>query len=349
MMRDLILAHAARYPLMEAVDYAKLIYQSAFAGGHLIASPQAALERLKGEMDALQEEGFQPLTEPIGNGLNRLYLAPARRMGLRAETICALFVETAASFRPDPVRFERGMAELESLCREGALNADADEAAALCRAARESGYAPFSHSPRYREAYRPAYRLVSEDFCRWLDLFAAIDHLLSAKGRARVAIDGRCASGKTTMAGLVARVYGAQLFHMDDFFLPFEHKTAERLAQPGGNVDWERFQREVLDRLEEDAFSYRPYNCQAGGLDEPVLTHRRPVQLIEGAYSLHPAMTGEYDLRVLMDIVPAAQRQRVLTRNPGLYDRFIHEWIPMENHYLEAFGIEASCDIVFKV
>ena len=156
MMRDLILAHAARYPLMEAVDYAKFIYQSAFAGGHLIASPQAALERLKGEMDALQEEGFQPLTEPIGNGLNRLYLAPARRMGLRAETICALFVETAASFRPDPVRFECGMAELESLCREGALNADADEAAALCRAARESGYAPFSHSPRYREAYRPA-------------------------------------------------------------------------------------------------------------------------------------------------------------------------------------------------
>ena len=46
-MRDILLRHAARYPLMEATDFAKLIYQSAFAGGHLISSRQAALERLK--------------------------------------------------------------------------------------------------------------------------------------------------------------------------------------------------------------------------------------------------------------------------------------------------------------
>ena len=103
--RELLLAHAARYPFMEATDYAKLLYQSAFAGGHLIASREAALNRLADEINAPGGDGFAPLTESIGGGLMRLYLAPARRMGLRAETICGLFVETAASYKPDPARF----------------------------------------------------------------------------------------------------------------------------------------------------------------------------------------------------------------------------------------------------
>ena len=347
-MRELLLAHAARYPLMEATDFAKLIYQSAFAGGHLIASREAALDRLTSEMNDLSAEGFSPLLEPIGGGLCRLYLAPARRMGLRAETICGLFAETAAAYQSAPARFERGMEELAALCREGALTADPEAVAALARSARESGYAPFSHSPRYRAAYHPAYRLVGEDFCRYLQLFAAIDGLLEAKGRARVAFDGRCASGKTTAAALIARVYGAQLFHMDDYFLPFERKTPERLAQPGGNVDWERFRAEVLDHLEENELAWRPFNCATGSLDAPVVSRRRPVQLIEGAYSMHPSMAGDYDLRVMFDIGPELQMARIRRRNPDKVERFANEWIPMENHYLAAFAIEDRCDLVIQ-
>lgn len=345
-MRSLLLSHAARYPLMEATDFAKLIYQSAFAGGHLIASREAALDRLSAEMNALPEGSSLSLLEPIGNGLSRLYLEPARKMGLRVETICGLFVETAADFAPDAVRFERGMQELEAMCREGVLRADAEEAAALLMAARQANYPPFSHSARYRDAYKPAYRLVSDALCRYLDIFAAIDGLLDAQGRARVAIDGRCASGKTTAAGLIARVYGAQLFHMDDFFLPFERKTPERLAQPGGNVDWERFRSDVLDHLDDAAFAYRPYDCATGSLAEPVLSQKRPVQLVEGVYSLHPSMKADYDLRVMLDITPEEQRARLLRRNPEKYERFVNEWIPLEEHYFAAYPIAASCDII---
>ena len=348
-MRELLLSHAARYPLMQATDFAKLVYQSAFAGGHLIASRQAALDWLRQEMNALPEGGFQPLFEPIGGGLSRLNLAPARRMGLRAETICGLFVETAAAFEANIPLFEQAMDQVEALCRQGALPADAEEAARLRRACREQGYPPFSHSPAYRAAYAPAYRLVSARLCEWLDVFAAIDGLLTRQGRARVAVDGRCASGKTTVAQLIAQVYGAQLFHMDDFFLPFERKTPERLAQPGGNVDWERFQAQVLDHLEEPSFAYRPFDCAVGDLAQPVFTEKRPVQLIEGAYSLHPAMRGGYDLAVMLDISPALQRQRIQARNPDKLERFLNEWIPLENHYFEACGIASRCDIVHQL
>ena len=345
--RDLLLAHAARYPLMEAADYAKLLYQNAFAGGHLIASPEKALEWLRREMDALPEGALSPLVEPIGGGLCRLYLAPARRMGLRPETVCGLFIETSVCFEKNAARFEENMNELEAMCREGALNADADEVAALRRACREQGYPPFSHSPRYREAYAPAYRLVSGRLCGLLDVFAAIDGLLARQGCARVAIDGPCASGKTTGAAMIARVYGAQLFHMDDFFLPFERKTPERLALPGGNVDWERFQSDVLDKLDEPAFSYRPYDCQTGALGEPILTQRQTVQIIEGVYSLHPAMNAAYDLRVFLGIGSDVQRERITARNPDKIDRFMNEWIPLENRYFEAYNIASSCDIAY--
>ena len=63
------------------------------------------------------------------------------------------------------------------------------------------------------------------------------------------AIDGRCASGKTTLAKALAKETGAGVIHMDDFFLPEELRTKERLSSPGGNVHYERFREEVLENL----------------------------------------------------------------------------------------------------
>ena len=75
-----------------------------------------------------------------------------------------------------------------------------------------------------------------------------------------IAIDGRCASGKTTLAkalqteGLPEKVATEKTFlkkqnvgviHMDDFFLPRELRTKERLSEAGGNVDYERFAEEA--------------------------------------------------------------------------------------------------------
>ena len=50
---------------------------------------------------------------------------------------------------------------------------------------------------------------------------------------------------------------------MDDFYLQPHQRTEERLAEPGGNVDRERFLQEVLIPLHEghDAV-YRVFDCQ---------------------------------------------------------------------------------------
>ena len=64
-----------------------------------------------------------------------------------------------------------------------------------------------------------------------------------------IAIDGMCGSGKTTLANYLAKELNASLFHMDDFFLQPHQRTPERLADPGGNVDYERFKAEVLNHV----------------------------------------------------------------------------------------------------
>ena len=67
-----------------------------------------------------------------------------------------------------------------------------------------------------------------------------------------IAIDGRCASGKTTIGNELAKFLNAEVIHMDDFFLTPEMRTKERLNEVGGNVDRERFEKEVLIPLSKN-------------------------------------------------------------------------------------------------
>ena len=164
-----------------------------------------------------------------------------------------------------------------------------------------------------------------------------------------IAIDGSCTSGKTTLAGKLERLYDCNVFHMDDFFLRPEQRTPERLAEPGGNVDYERFRQEVLLPLKAgEPFSYRPYDCGTGGLKEPVAVTPKRINIIEGTYSHHPYFGDVYDLKVFLQVSEEVRRQRILQRPAFLHRRFFEEWIPMEQHYFEAFSIEAGCHILAR-
>ncbi|MDR1735709.1 MAG: uridine kinase [Oscillospiraceae bacterium] len=163
-----------------------------------------------------------------------------------------------------------------------------------------------------------------------------------------IAIDGRCAAGKTSLASALAREFGAGVVHMDDFFLPGELRTEARLAQPGGNVHYERFISEVLPHLKSgEAFSYRAFDCaemRLGGLRQATGSRWR---IVEGAYSHHPELGGYMDLRVFCDIKPEEQLQRIRTRNgETALATFKSKWIPLEEAYLAAFDIKGKADII---
>ena len=169
------------------------------------------------------------------------------------------------------------------------------------------------------------------------EVSAKIDGLLREKNFVIVAIDGKCTSGKTTLAGKLAEIYDCNVFHMDDFFLRPDQRTPERLAEIGGNVDYERFQEEVLLPLKSgQPFSYRPFDCKTFTLSAPVAVAPKKLNIVEGSYSHHPYFGAAYDWKILLTVDSETQRQRILKRPSFLHKRFFEEWIPMENRYLDA-------------
>ena len=127
---------------------------------------------------------------------------------------------------------------------------------------------------------------------------------------------------------------------MDDFFLPPELRTAQRFAQPGGNVHYERFALEAAPHLTvREPFSYRLFSCQRMDFEGEASIGREDVVLVEGAYALHPACCGSYDLSAFFDISPARQEARIRARNgDALWQRFRDQWIPLEHAYAKAFS-----------
>ena len=173
-----------------------------------------------------------------------------------------------------------------------------------------------------------------------------IDILLTQHHQVIVSIDGPCAAGKTTLAGKLSELYDCNLFHMDDFFLRPEQRTPERFAQPGGNVDYERFLEEVLAPLKiGESFSYRPFDCKTFTLRAPVSVTPKKLTIIEGSYANHPSFGNPYTLKIFLTVTPELQRQRILQRPEFLHQRFFKEWIPMEEHYFTRFQIRENCDL----
>lgn len=179
---------------------------------------------------------------------------------------------------------------------------------------------------------------------------SAIDRVerLLAEGRcAFVAIDGPCASGKTVFAASLHERFGGNVLHMDDFFLRPEQRTPERFAEPGGNVDRERFEAEVLKPLAAGkAVWYRPWDCHTGDFATSRSVEPAALTVVEGSYSMHPALRGYYDLTMCLIVDPSERLRRLEARNPRMLQRFINEWIPLENRYFESTNTQGSADLL---
>lgn len=185
------------------------------------------------------------------------------------------------------------------------------------------------------------------------DILTSITHQIDAVrqcgGTVLVAIDGRCASGKSTLAAQLGAHYACPVIHMDEFFLRPEQRTPERYAAPGENIDHERFLEEVLLPLRRGkTVSYRPYDCQTQQLSGEVALPASSIYIVEGSYSCHPALRSHYDLRLFLTVAPEEQLRRIAKRNgPDYTQVFRDRWIPLEEAYFSACNVKACCDSVY--
>ena len=174
-----------------------------------------------------------------------------------------------------------------------------------------------------------------------------IERVYTERERVFVAIDGPCTSGKTTLATVLQRRFGGNVLHMDDFFLRPEQRTPERFAEPGGNVDRERFEEEVLAPLVAgNIVQYRPWDCHTGDFAASHSVEPARLTIVEGSYSMHPALREYYDLMICLTIDSNEQLRRLEARNPRMLQRFIDEWIPLENRYFASTETRTAADMI---
>lgn len=343
-----LVRHCNTYPKLQIQDLFKYIYQSSFGCEHLISSPEAVEAYIRQEAEhCTSVEG--KLIEPLDGDYCRVHLECIRE-GLDAHTLAKLFFLSADHVEDGRERLLEKLSVLSEAVEEGGLPFEKEVVAEALKKWSEAGYPACHHSEAFREAYAPAYRLIKKEYARFLPVFLRIDRMLR-EGRVNLAIEGGSASGKTTLGKLLAQVYDCTVFHMDDFFLRPEQRTQERFAEPGGNVDRERFLEEVLLPLHrQEPVFYRRFDCGTFTLAEPVLIKPSKLTVIEGAYSMHPELAGYYNLSVFLEISPELQRKRIKKRNtPELAKRFFEEWIPMEQRYCNELKVKERCDMICKI
>lgn len=200
-----------------------------------------------------------------------------------------------------------------------------------------------------------------------------IEKTLPSRSRLILAIDGRSASGKTTLAARLSERFGADVIHMDDFFLPLPLRTPKRLAEPGGNVHYERFHQEIIQPLlQEDPppvcpqngaltpascsdtplpiLTWERFDCSCGSFSPtPCRTSGQPLLIIEGAYSMRPEFRGAYDMSYFLTIGTSVQKERIITRNgTERWTTFQEKWIPMEERYFSFYQIQRCCGMTLE-
>lgn len=182
------------------------------------------------------------------------------------------------------------------------------------------------------------------------EVIEKINKKLAENSVTAVAVDGRCGAGKTTLADKLSETFECDTIHMDDFFLPKNMKSAERLAESGGNVHYERVYDEVVSKLKTGkAFSYRPYSCKTDSYGESIKVEPKSIIIVEGSYACHPKLRNYYDLHIFVDILPEEQTDRIIRRNGSENAKiFENVWIPLEEKYFKEYSVKENCEIVVE-
>ncbi len=159
-LKQILITHARRYPLMEPTDAVKLIYQNEFGGGHLIRDEAACVAYLRREYSSVAQAAGIHLTEDIGNGMVRVNLQALDAHGYTPDALAADFIRSAALHIGSRESFLAKLDVLREAAREEHFAFSPEELDAYLRAYAEAGYPMVSHSDAYRRAYAPAYRIV---------------------------------------------------------------------------------------------------------------------------------------------------------------------------------------------
>ena len=163
-----------------------------------------------------------------------------------------------------------------------------------------------------------------------------------------LALDGRCGSGKTTLANALAKQFPTSTtLHTDDFYLPPDRRVPGWEKTPCANMDLARLRDEALrPAYAGQPVQYRAYSCREGAYQPVQELAAQPLVILEGSYSHHPLLTGYETLRVFLTCSREEQTRRLQAREGERYANFAARWVPLEEGYFAQYKIEKAADFV---
>lgn len=137
-----------------------MIHQSVFGPEHLGAG--ISKEAIRQEMHDSQTNIDEPLLVPISvdAGICRINLRTANKLKADHATIAEAVRKSARRFSRDPEELCRLWGEIRNFMDELPRGFGREDYEKLTQSLREKGYLELHHSLSYREANRPAYRVL---------------------------------------------------------------------------------------------------------------------------------------------------------------------------------------------
>jgi uridine kinase len=167
-----------------------------------------------------------------------------------------------------------------------------------------------------------------------------------------VALDGRSAVGKSTLAQQIAARTAALVIDGDDFYRGGDdafwqaRNPAEKVELA---IDWHR-QRSLLTKLRRgEPARWQPYDWEVddGRLAAEVNVGPAAVVILDGAYSARRELADLFALRALLDVPRQLRRERLLRREGERYrSEWEARWSEAEDLYFEQLMPPESFDLV---
>lgn len=338
-MKKTLLKYYEKYPKCSISDFVKLVYQIHFGSGHFIKNYIDSFNRLENEITNLNPFCFdEDLYEYIGECFIRVNLRPYLKYRLSVEHLNESFIESSkqqANFND----FLESLSILKEFLLEN--NFDFNIVREFFDEYQRLGYPALHHSEVYKLYYQPSYRIIKSSLIteemRFYQLKQYLDRFPNDK-LSIIALEGKCASGKTTISKLIEKEYKATIIHTDDFF-------DEANEVIGINND--RIIKEILSTVKLGCeLSYQKYNCTSKSFASYTVNKVSPLLILEGVYSGNKSLRPYYDGLIFLEIDEDQQMIRLNSRSKTLMNRFLCEWIPREKAYLERENIKSKANLI---
>ena len=166
----LIHRHQASKKCFAIQDAYKLIYQSVFGIEHLLTDVEAAKSYLEREIDAVVADDAEAMLESIApdGAVVRLNLRPYKFHRGDVDRLFEAMRRSAELISGSRDDFVQLWGAFKQAVRHNMLDFNPAELAAFDHLVHCENYPPKHHSPAYREANQPAYRVLKREIAEQL-------------------------------------------------------------------------------------------------------------------------------------------------------------------------------------